>query len=163
MKGFPGGSDGNKSACNAGGSGSTPGLGKSPGLGDVNPLHYSCLENSTNREGMRLQKVRRDWETNVFQESNAKFYLHQPVDYNLGNCLSESSEDCSACHRSKHSYKHFWDKGIYIKRHVDGLHNLGLLIQSKSGSSWSLTTLRKTVISWGVIKCWPGHPDGWQN
>ena len=50
MKGFPGGSDGTESACNAGGPGSTPGLGKSPGVGDDNPLHYSCLENSMNRE-----------------------------------------------------------------------------------------------------------------
>ena len=32
-KGFPGGSDGKESACNAGDLGSTPGLGRSPGEG----------------------------------------------------------------------------------------------------------------------------------
>ena len=44
-KGFPGGSDGKASACNAGDLGSIPGLAKSPGEGDGTPLQYSCLEN----------------------------------------------------------------------------------------------------------------------
>ena len=46
-RGFPGGSDGKVSACNAGDPGSIPGLGRSPGVGNGNPLQYSCLENST--------------------------------------------------------------------------------------------------------------------
>ena len=33
------------SACNAGGLGSIPGSGRSPGEGNDNPLQYSCLEN----------------------------------------------------------------------------------------------------------------------
>ena len=44
--GFPGGSDGKASACNAGDPGSIPGSGRSPGEGNGNPLQYSCLENS---------------------------------------------------------------------------------------------------------------------
>ena len=44
--GFPGGSDGKVSAYNAGDPGSIPGLGRSPGEGNGNPLQYSCLENS---------------------------------------------------------------------------------------------------------------------
>ena len=47
--GFPGGSDGKESACNAGDLGSTPGLGRSPGEGNGNPLQHSCLENPMNR------------------------------------------------------------------------------------------------------------------
>ena len=43
--GFPGGSDGKESACNAGDLGSIPGLGRCPGEGNGNPLQYSCLEN----------------------------------------------------------------------------------------------------------------------
>ena len=43
---FPGGSDGEESVCNAGDSGSIPGLGKSPGEGNGNTLQYSSLENS---------------------------------------------------------------------------------------------------------------------
>ena len=42
---FPGGSDGKASACNAGDLDSIPGLGRSPGEGNGNPLQYSCLEN----------------------------------------------------------------------------------------------------------------------
>ena len=44
--GFPGGSDGKESACNAGDLGSILGSGRSPGEGNCNPLLYSCLENS---------------------------------------------------------------------------------------------------------------------
>ena len=43
--GFPGGSDGKESACNAGDLGLIPGLGRSPGGGHGKPLQYSCLEN----------------------------------------------------------------------------------------------------------------------
>ena len=43
--GFPGGSKSKESACNAGDLGSIPGLGRSPGEGNDNPLQYSCLEN----------------------------------------------------------------------------------------------------------------------
>ena len=39
--GFPGGSDGKESACNAGDPGSIPGLGRSPGDGIGYPLQYS--------------------------------------------------------------------------------------------------------------------------
>ena len=38
--GFPGGSEGKASACNAGDPCSIPGLGRSPGEGNGNPLHY---------------------------------------------------------------------------------------------------------------------------
>ena len=38
-----------ESACNAGDSDSTPGLGRSLGEGNGNPLQYSCLETSMNR------------------------------------------------------------------------------------------------------------------
>ena len=43
--GFPGGSDGKASAYNEADLDSTPGLGRSPGEGNDNPLQYSCLEN----------------------------------------------------------------------------------------------------------------------
>ena len=44
--GFPGGSTGKESACNAGDLGSIPGLGRSPGEGKGYPLQYSGLEDS---------------------------------------------------------------------------------------------------------------------
>ena len=47
--GFPEGSDSKESACNAGDSGSIPGLGRSPEEENSNPLQYSCLENPMDR------------------------------------------------------------------------------------------------------------------
>ena len=47
--GFPGGSDGKESACNAGDQSSIPGLGRSPGEENGNLLQCSCLENSMDR------------------------------------------------------------------------------------------------------------------
>ena len=46
---FPGISDGKESACNAGDWGSIPGSGRSPAVGNGNPLQYSCLENFMDR------------------------------------------------------------------------------------------------------------------
>ena len=39
-----------KSVCNVEDLGLIPGLGRSPGEGNGNPLHYSCLDNSMDRE-----------------------------------------------------------------------------------------------------------------
>ena len=39
-----------KSTCDVGDLGSIPGLGRSPGEGNGNPLQYSCLENPMDRE-----------------------------------------------------------------------------------------------------------------
>ena len=47
--GLPGGSDGKESPCNAEDPGLIPGLGRSPGEGNGNPLQYSCLENPRDR------------------------------------------------------------------------------------------------------------------
>ena len=46
---FLGGSDRKASAYNVGDPGSIPGLGRSPGEGNSNPLQYSCLENPMDR------------------------------------------------------------------------------------------------------------------
>ena len=46
LVGFPGGSAGKESTCNAGDMGSIPGLGRSSGKGNGYPLQYSGLENS---------------------------------------------------------------------------------------------------------------------
>ena len=46
---FPGGSDGKVSVYNVEDPGSIPGLGRSPGEGNGNPLQYCCLENPMDR------------------------------------------------------------------------------------------------------------------
>ena len=44
LEGFPCGSVGKESSCNAGDLGLIPQLGRFPGGGHGNPLQYSCLE-----------------------------------------------------------------------------------------------------------------------
>ena len=46
---FPGGSVVKNPPVNAGDTGLIPGLGKSPGVGNGNPLQYSCLRNPMDR------------------------------------------------------------------------------------------------------------------
>ena len=63
--GFPCGSDDKESACNAGDPGSVPGLGRSLGEGNDNPLQFSCLESrwieeSDGPQSRGSQRVRLD-------------------------------------------------------------------------------------------------------
>ena len=53
MEGFPGGLDDKESSCSVGCLGWIPGLGRSPGEGNSNPLQYSCLENPMDRGAWR--------------------------------------------------------------------------------------------------------------
>ena len=55
--GFPGGSVGKESAFNPGDPSSIPGLGRSPGEGNGNPLQYSSLKNPWTEEPDRLQSI----------------------------------------------------------------------------------------------------------
>ena len=47
--GFPGSSNSKECTCNAGDPGLIPGLGRSPGEGNGNPLQCPCPENSMDR------------------------------------------------------------------------------------------------------------------
>ena len=49
LLGFPGDSDGKESACGEGHLSLIPGLGRSPGEGNGNPLQCSCLKNPMDR------------------------------------------------------------------------------------------------------------------
>ena len=60
LRGFPGGSVVKKLPDNAGDprdANSTPGLGRSPGGGQGNPLQFSCLEIPWTEESGRLQSM----------------------------------------------------------------------------------------------------------
>ena len=63
LKGFPGGSMGKESTCNAGDLGSIPGSGRSPGGGHSNPLQYSCLKNPMDRGAWQatVYRVAKSW------------------------------------------------------------------------------------------------------
>ena len=65
---LPAGSVGKEAACSAEDLGSIPGLERSPGEGNGNPLQYSCLENPLDREAWQatvhgVTRVGHDWET----------------------------------------------------------------------------------------------------
>ena len=55
-RGFPCGSAGKESACNAGDLGSVSGLGRSPGGGHGNLFQYSCLENPHGKRSLEKKK-----------------------------------------------------------------------------------------------------------
>ena len=63
LSGFPGSSAGKESACNVGDVGLIPGLGRSPGEGNGNPLQCSCLENSMDRGAWQatVHGVEKSW------------------------------------------------------------------------------------------------------
>ena len=57
FKGLPGGSVEKNQSANAGDVSSIPGLGRSPGEGNGNPVQYSCLENPMDRGAWRAHTV----------------------------------------------------------------------------------------------------------
>ena len=61
--GFPGGAVVKNPSANAGDSGLIPGLGRSPGVGNGNPLQYSYLENSMDRGAWRaiIHEISKSW------------------------------------------------------------------------------------------------------
>ena len=61
--GFPGDSDGKKSAYKAGDLGLIPGSGRPPGEGNGSPLQYSCLENPREAEARwaAIDGVAKSW------------------------------------------------------------------------------------------------------
>ena len=68
LMGFPGSSLVKNQLANGGDEGSTPGLGRSPGEGNGNPLQYNCLENPMDRGAWRatvhgITRVGRDLAT----------------------------------------------------------------------------------------------------
>ena len=70
-RGFPGGSDGKESACNAGDPGLIPRSGRSPGEGNDYPLQYSYLENPYGQRSLVVyspwgRRVGHDRATNTF-------------------------------------------------------------------------------------------------
>ena len=57
LRSSSGGSDGKESTINAGFLGLIPGSGRAPGKWNGNPLQYSCLKNSMDREAWQLESM----------------------------------------------------------------------------------------------------------
>ena len=67
LMGFPGGSDGKESACNAVDWGLIPRARRSPGEGNGYPLQYSCLENPMDRGA---------WQATVHRDAKSQTQLN---------------------------------------------------------------------------------------
>ena len=76
IMGFPCGSASKESACNAGDLGSIPGLGRSPGEGNSDPLQYSGLENSVQTELYTVHGVAKSRRPHVHFQSIMIKYRH---------------------------------------------------------------------------------------
>ena len=84
LLGFPGGSEGKESTCNAGHLCSIPGLRRSPGEG-TGSTHSSILawripwtEEPSWLQSMGLQRVKRDWEINTHTHESASAKRRNP-------------------------------------------------------------------------------------
>ena len=72
-------------AADTGDGGSIPGLGRTPGVGNGNPLHYACLENSMNKG---------DWWGAVYQRGSQSVRHDRVTGHELyihaKQCLTQS-------------------------------------------------------------------------
>ena len=80
--------------ANAGDSGLTPGLGRSPGEGNGYPLQYSCLGNPMDRvawqlQSMELQWVGHDSETGCWEFSLSCSYYFFCLEFLVSYCFVE--------------------------------------------------------------------------
>ena len=91
--GFPRSSVGKESACSAGDPGLIPGLGRSSGEGNGNPLQLSCLENPIDR-GARsttvhgVARVVHDFAT---KSASSPFHLAFVFQFSICFCCSSSN------------------------------------------------------------------------
>ena len=97
-RGFPGGSNGKESACNAWELDSIPELGRCPGEGNGNPLQYSCLGNPMDRGAWQatvhgVTRVRHDWVTKPTNQRTRE-NLQPNVQVLQNQLMTESHSDC---------------------------------------------------------------------
>ena len=86
----PGDSDGKESACSAGHPGLIPGLGRSPGDGNGNPLQYFCLDNSMNGRAyspLGRKRVGHSWATNT--PPRAWIFYNRTFEQNLSTAFEQ--------------------------------------------------------------------------
>ena len=79
--GFLNGSASKESDCDAGDTGSNPGLGRHPGKGNGNPPQYSCLKNSMDRGAWqdRVHGVDSAIKMNKFQSVVVRWMNLEPI------------------------------------------------------------------------------------
>ena len=111
-QGFPCGSDGKESTCNAGDLGSIPGLGRSPGVKHDNPLQDSCLENPMDGgawlaavRGVAKSRSRLSNFTFTFQADYSENHKESKID--PWPTVQQSTQPVAGTHFGCHVNKHF--------------------------------------------------------
>ena len=153
--GFPGGSAGKESACNAGDLGSIPGLGRSPGEGKGYPLQYSGLENSMDCVACGVTELDMtdfhlhfSYSCSVFlwklESSLRSFHLSMTSHTLCETSLSAEREAFSHCAWSSQMDAPSWERPSVASCHVFGgsAHTYASLSLSQPANCWKLGLLR---------------------
>ena len=119
--GLPWWLSGKESTCNAGDTGSVPGLGRSPGEGNDNPLQHCYLWNPIVRETWwaMVHRVARGWHNLVTEQQQEEERWHQTGNFRLGmkcHILLRGEEqnlfwDCTC----NYVTSHFWYQKLFWK------------------------------------------------
>ena len=114
--GFPGGSAGKESACNAGDLGLIPGLGRSPGEGKGYPLQYSDLENSKDCVVHEVTKGRTQL---------SSFHFHKNMYMDFQDTLLSDNSSC----RNEGACCHWWWRPVLHKHASAHMHTPHSLVR----------------------------------
>ena len=120
LTGFPDGSDGKETACNAGEPGSTPGSGRSPGESNGYPLQWRnpWTEEPGELQSMGLQRVRNNWATNTHTHTQSHG-LWAVLSYQ--QCYNKHSDTCLICASFSKTYIHM-AVDIGLSHNHKGMH-----------------------------------------
>ena len=144
--GFPGGSDGNESACNVGDLGWIAGLGRSSGGGHDNPVQYSCLENPHGQRSLAGCSPRGCKELDVTERlSIAHAMFNSSLVLILLGDISQSQKDRGQIeYYSKHNLEGEVRRGLLMRASFPGaclalLKEISALVL-KNKNSWQKNT-----------------------
>ena len=111
-RGFPGGSDTKDFTCNAGDLGLIPGLGRSPGGEQGNPLQYSCLNNYRGQRilmGYSLWGPKESGTTEQLSTAHTDGSVVKKPPANAGTWVwSLVQEDSTCCGTMKSMHHNYW-------------------------------------------------------
>ena len=108
---FPGGSDNKESAYNAGDLGSTPGLGRSPGVEHGNPRQYSCLESLHGQRSLVGSAVRGVTKSHDYTTEGLNTAQRTVCDGRVGRRVSnewEERRDPATCLFNRNDFWSTW-------------------------------------------------------
>ena len=109
--GFPGGSDGKESTCQAGDVGFIPGSRRSSGKGNGNLLQYSCLENPMDRGAWQatVHEIAKESDTTEGINNNHNIYASYPESsFSPGLFSSRAIQSISLKLEAESSFSSMW-------------------------------------------------------